>query len=127
MARSTMRLEELREKAENAAFYVSISYRVVYVLVAIALFWSKSFWPITIAFLLTAVGLEIFEYVTSIITWYLCYLSLRRAGKKDSDEIERPSFANKLYWICWVLKVFATIGIIVSIGYELFSLIQPSQ
>ena len=32
MARSTMRLEELREKAENAAFYVSISYRVVYVL-----------------------------------------------------------------------------------------------
>ena len=60
MARSTMKLEELREKAENAAFYVSISYRVVYILVAIALFWSKSFWPVTIAFLLTAVGLEIF-------------------------------------------------------------------
>ena len=60
MARSTMKLEELREKAENAAFYVSISYRVVYVLVAIALFCSKFFWPISIAFILTAVGLELF-------------------------------------------------------------------
>ena len=124
MSKNEIKLESLREKAEESAGYVSIAYRLIYIAVAIGLFWTKTFWPWTIGFLLAAVGFEVVEYVGSIISWYLCYLKLRRAGKKDDDYIEKPSFANVIYWVCWVLKVLCTVGIIVSIGYELFSLIK---
>lgn len=120
MSKNEIKLESLREKAEESAGYV----RLIYIAVAIGLFWTKTFWPWTIGFLLAAIGFEVIEYVGSIISWYLCYLKLRRAGKKDDDFIEKPSFANIIYWVCWILKVLCTVGIIVSIGYELFSLIK---
>lgn len=124
MSKNEIRLESLRETAEESARYVSIAYRLIYIAVAVGLFWTKTFWPWTIGFLLAAIGFEVIEYVGSIISWYLCYLKLRRAGKKDDDLVEKPSFANIIYWICWILKVLCTVGIVVSIGYELFSLIK---
>jgi hypothetical protein len=124
MSKNEIRLESLRETAEESARYVSIAYRLIYIAVAVGLFWTKTFWPWTIGFLLAAIGFEVIEYVGSIISWYLCYLKLRRAGKKDDDFIEKPSFANIIYWVCWILKVLCTVGIVVSIGYELFSLIK---
>ena len=124
MSKNEIRLESLRETAEESARYVSIAYRLIYIAVAVGLFWTKTFWPWTIGFLLAAIGFEVIEYVGSIISWYLCYLKLRRAGKKDDDLVEKPSFANIIYWVCWILKVLCTVGIVVSIGYELFSLIK---
>lgn len=124
MGKNEIKLESLRERAEESASYVSIAYRLIYVAVAVGLFWTKTFWPWTIGFLLAAIGFEVVEYVGSIISWYLCYLKLRRKGVKDDDMIEKPSFANIIYWVCWILKVLCTVGIIVSIGYELFGLIK---
>jgi len=116
-------LGSLRESAEESARYVSVAYRIIYVAVAVGLFWTKTFWATTIGFLLAAIGFEVVEYVGSIISWYICYLKLRKKGIGDDDLIERPSFTNLIYWICWILKVLCTVGIIVSIGLELFKLI----
>lgn len=124
MSKNEIRLGTLREDAEESAGYVSIAYRFIYIGVAVGLFLTKTFWPWTVGFLLAAVGFEVIEYVGSIVSWYFCYLKLRRAGKKDDDYVEKPSFANVVYWVCWFLKVLCTIGIVASIGYELFSLIK---